>query len=89
MDNLRANGVLCTVVVSTCSYEVVAVASRGRLPTVTALCAGRPWLAGIVLGVLGADLLWHNPRRISSISPAVAQELPGRDSILPETFTGP
>ena len=71
MTDLRANGVLCTIVAGTCSYEVIAVASRGRLPTVTALCAGRPWLAGIVLGVLGTDLLWKNPRRpVSSTCPA-------------------
>ncbi len=67
MDNLRANGTLHVIVASTCSYEVVAVASRGRLPTVTALCAGRPWLAGLVLGVLSVDQLWQNPRRASPV----------------------
>lgn len=68
MDNLRVNGTLHVIVASTCGYELTAFASRGRLPTVTALCAGRPWLAGLVLGVLSVDLLYKNPRR-----PAIAR----------------
>lgn len=50
---------LTTAIKAGIGYEDCAFASRGRMPTITALCAGRPWLALGVLGVLGVHLLWQ------------------------------
>ncbi len=41
-------------VAALCTYEAVAIFSH-RLPTITALCRTRPWLAGIIVG----GLAWH------------------------------
>lgn len=64
-------GVERTVVAGVCGYEVAAICSGGqlalgpvtiRLPTITRLCAGRPWLSGLMLTGLGVHLLWSPAR---------------------------
>jgi hypothetical protein len=47
-------GALRAVVALLCAYEATAIASR-RVPTISHMCATRPWLAGVIVG----GLSWH------------------------------
>ena len=49
---------LKAVVWMACGWEVVALPTRGRLPTISILCSRHRWLAGLILGGLAAHLLY-------------------------------
>ena len=44
------------LVIGGCSYELVSIGSRGRVPTLTALCQRYPALRLAILGTLGVHL---------------------------------
>jgi len=44
------------------AYEAAALQSRGKLPTITALCAERPWLSAITVAALVVHYItWPKP----------------------------
>jgi hypothetical protein len=44
------------------AYESAAICSGGKLPTITRMVNGNPWLASIPAGALFAHFLIQNPR---------------------------
>lgn len=53
-------------VATACAYEAVAIAT-GRVPTISHLCAGHPWLAPVMVAALAAHLRW--PARPATRAP--------------------
>jgi hypothetical protein len=53
-----------SLVAATCQYEVAALASRGKLPTISALCRKYRWVEGVVL----AGLVVHFHYKIKELT---------------------
>jgi hypothetical protein len=52
------------------SYEVIAITSSGRLPTITALCERHHWLGVVVVGALIVHLALSRPVIVVITPPA-------------------